>query len=130
MSETENKSKTKMSDGKQILIAVIFIVVAIVGFFVYDYFETKALLKNGIRSNAVITARYYEVSDKNDTSSYSMRLQVVQDTSTQKGNFLNGVLLNAYVKKETFYKYVEGSIVKVVYNKDETDRAKLVEEIE
>lgn len=130
MSETENKSKTKMSDGKQILIAVIFIVVAIAGFFVYDYFETKALLKNGIRSNAVITARYYEVSDKNDTSSYSMRLQVVQDTSTQKGNFLNGVLLNAYVKKETFYKYVEGSIVKVVYNQEETERAKLVEEIE
>ena len=41
-----------MSDGKQILFAVIFIVVAVAGFFVYDYFETKALLKNGIRGIA------------------------------------------------------------------------------
>jgi len=130
MSETENKSKTKMSDGKQILIAVIFIVVAIAGFFVYDYFETKALLKNGIRTNAMVMGRFYEVSSNHDTSSYSMRLQPVPDTSTNKVSNLNGVVLNAYVKKETFYKYGEGSIVKVVYNKGETDRAKLVEEIE
>jgi hypothetical protein len=130
MSEAENKPKTKMSNNKQILFAGLFIVIAVCGIFVYDYFETKALLKNGIRCNAAVIGRYYEVSSNNDTSSYSMRLQPVQDTSTQKGNFLNVAVLNAYVKKETFYKYGEGSIVKVVYSQNETDRAKLVEEIE
>lgn len=130
MSEIENKPKAKMSEGKQILIAVIFIVVAIAGVFVYDYFETKALLKNGVRTNATIVARYYEVSDKKDTSSYSIRLQVIPDTSSNKLNSLNADILNAYVKKETFYKYEEGSVAKVVYMPDDKDHAKLVEEIE
>lgn len=126
MSEIENRPKAKMSEGKQILIAVVFIVVAIAGVFVYDYFETKALLKNGIRSDAVVTSRYYEVSDKNDTSSYSIRLQVVADAN----NNLRADVLNAYVKKETSYKYAEGSVVKVVYMAEDKDHAKFVEEIE
>lgn len=130
MSETEEITKPKMSNNKQILFGVLFIAVAIGGIFIYDYFETKALLKNGIRTNAVVTGRFYEVSDKNDTSGYSMRLTSVPDTSTSKGSFLNGEVLNAYVKKVTFYKYGEGSIVKVVYYKDDADHAKLVEEIE
>lgn len=130
MSEIENNPKAKMSEGKQILIAVIFIVVAIAGVFVYDYFETKALLKNGVRANATIVARYYEVSDKKDTSSYSIRLQVIPDTSSNKLNSLSADILNAYVKKETFYKYAEGSVAKVVYMPEDKDHAKLVEEIE
>lgn len=115
---------------RSIIIGIIFIVASLAAVFLIDYFQTKSLLKNGLRCNAVIMARYYEVSSKGDTSSYSMRLRCVPDTSTNKGKFTNGDLVNAYVKKETFNKYGEGSIVKVVYNSDDLDHAKLIEEIE
>jgi hypothetical protein len=115
---------------KQLIIGVSFVAVSIGVVFIIDYFQTQSLLKNGIRCNAVITGRFYEVSSKNDTSSYSMRLRAVPDTSTSKGSFINGDVLNAYVDKEIFYKYGEGSIVKVVYDKEDLDHAKLVEEIE
>lgn len=117
-------------NNKTILIGVGLIALSIGAVFLIDYFQTKSLLENGIRSNALITGRFFEVSSNNDTSSYSMRLRVVPDTSTNKGSFTNGDVVNAYVKKETFYKHEEGSIVKVVYEKDDLDHAKLIEEIE
>ena len=115
---------------RSILIGIAFIGVLITAVFLIDYFQTKSLLENGTRCNAVIMERFYEVSSRGDTSSYSIRLRCVPDTSTSKGKFTNGDLVSAYVKKETFYKYGEGSIVKVVYNSDDLDHAKLIEEIE
>ena len=77
----------------------------------------------------MVTARYYEVSDKGDTSSYSMRMKVVQDTGNKNG-FYFGEVLNAYVNKASFDKYEEGVFVKVVFKKDDLEHAKLLEEIE
>ena len=102
---------------KQLIMGISFVAISIGAVFIIDYFQTQNLLKNGTRCNAVITGRFYEVSSKNDTSSYSIRLRAVPDTSTSKGSFLNGDVLNAYVKKEIFYKYGEGSIVNLLYHK-------------
>jgi hypothetical protein len=118
-----------MKKGKRdLILGVSFITIAIGTVFLIDYFNTQSLLKNGIRANAVITGRYFEVSSGKDTSSYSMRLQTVPDTNSNKGGLTDAI--SAYVKKETFYKYSEGVVVKVVYKKDDRDHAKLVEEIE
>lgn len=115
---------------KTIIFGSIFIALSISAVFIMDYFQTQNLLKNGIKEKAVVIGRFYEVSSKGDTSGYSMRLRVVPDTSTNKGSFLNGDQVNAYVKKETFNKHEEGSIVKVVYYKDDLDHARILEELE
>ncbi len=115
---------------KTIIIGTAFVIISISAVFLIDYVQTKNLLKNGTREKAVVMARYYEVNSKGDTTSYSMKLRAVPDTSTCKGSFLNGAQLKAFVKKESFYKCNEGSIVKVVYYKDDLERAKLIEEIE
>ena len=124
MNEEENKK-----NNRDIMICITVVVVAIGLMFLINYIQTRSLLKNGIRANATVTARYYEVSDKGDTSSYSMRLRVVQDTSNQN-SFGVGDVLNAYVQKASFDKYEEGAVVKVVYKKEDLDHAKLVEDIE
>lgn len=124
MNEEENKK-----NNRSIIIAVAFIVFALAFFFLMDYFQKQSLLKNGIRANATVTARYYEVSNKGDTSGYSMRLSVIADTGSA-GSLSSGDILSAFVKKKSFYKYEEGTVVKVVYKKEDADRARLVEEIE
>ncbi|MFN8284041.1 MAG: hypothetical protein U0U67_12550 [Chitinophagales bacterium] len=125
MNEEEQK---KRKDTITILGGIAFIILSIAAIFIYEHFKMKALLKNGIHADAVITARYFEVNDKEDTSNYSVRMTTVPDTSG--GKLGVGSTLNAYVKKASFYKYSEGAIVKVVYDKADPDHAKLVEEIE
>ena len=124
MNEEENSK-----NNRTLIISITFVVFAIGLLFLINYVQTKNLLKNGVRANAMVTARYYEVSDKGDTSSYSMRMKVVKDTGNKNG-FYFGEVLNAYVKKESFDKYEEGAFVKVVYKNDDLDHAKLLEEIE
>ncbi|MBK6275475.1 MAG: hypothetical protein IPF58_12630 [Saprospirales bacterium] len=123
-----NEQSTK-KNNRTLIISITFVVFAIGLLFLINYVQTKNLLKNGVRANAMVTARYYEVSDKGDTSSYSMRMKVVKDTANKNG-FYFGEVLNAYVKKESFDKYEEGAFVKVVYKNDDLDHAKLLEEIE
>ena len=123
-----NEQSTK-KNNRTLIISITFVVFAIGLLFLINYVQTKNLLKNGVRANAMVTARYYEVSDKGDTSSYSMRMKVVKDTGNKNG-FYFGEVLNAYVKKESFDKYEEGAFVKVVYKNDDLDHAKLLEEIE
>ena len=116
---------------RDILIAGGFIIVVVIGVFVYDYFSTQSLLKNGTRSNAMITGKFYEIKTKSgDTTSYSFRMQVVPDLKSGKLSIPSIVTINAYVKKENFNKYAEGATVKVVYENDDLDHARLVEEIE
>jgi len=115
---------------KNILIGVGFIVISILAVFLIDHFQTQNLLKNGTRCPAVVVSRFYEVSSDGDTSGYSIRMRCVPDTSTSKGKFTNGDQIEAYVKKESFYKHEEGSIVKVVYYKDDLGHARILEEIE
>lgn len=116
--------------NKSILIGTGVIVLSVAAIFLIDYFQTQSLLKNGIRTNGMITGRFYEVSSGKDTSGYSIRLQTLSDTNVSQGSFAKRSLLNAYVKKETFYKHEEGSIVKVVYYPEDADHARLLEEIE
>ncbi len=123
-----NEQSTK-KNNRTLIISITFVVFAIGLLFLINYVQTKNLLKNGVRANAMVTARYYEVSDKGDTSSYSMRMKVVKDTGNKNG-FYFGEVLNAYVNKESFDKYEEGAFVKVVYKNDDLDHAKLLEEIE
>lgn len=123
-----NEQSTK-KNNRTLIISITFVVFAIGLLFLINYVQTKNLLKNGVRANAMVTARYYEVSDKGDTSNYSMRMKVVKDTGNKNG-FYFGEVLNAYVKKESFDKYEEGAFVKVVYKNDDLDHAKLLEEIE
>ena len=123
-----NDQSTK-KNNRTLIISITFVVFAIGLLFLINYVQTKNLLKNGVRANAMVTARYYEVSDKGDTSNYSMRMKVVKDTGNKNG-FYFGEVLNAYVKKESFDKYEEGAFVKVVYKNDDLDHAKLLEEIE
>ena len=123
-----NEQSTK-KNNRTLIISITFVVFAIGLLFLINYVQTKNLLKNGVRANAMVTARYYEVSDKGDTSSYTMRMKVVKDTGNKNG-FYFGEVLNAYVKKESFDKYEEGAFVKVVYKNDDLDHAKLLEEIE
>ena len=123
-----NEQSTK-KNNRTLIISISFVVFAIGLMFLINYVQTKNLLKNGVRANAMVTARYYEVSDKGDTSNYSMRMKVVKDTGNKNG-FYFGEVLNAYVKKESFDKYEEGAFVKVVYKNDDLDHAKLLEEIE
>ena len=123
-----NEQSTK-KNNRTLIISITFVVFAIGLLFLINYVQTKNLLKNGVRANAMVTARYYEVSDKGDTSSYTMRMKVVKDTANKNG-FYFGEVLNAYVKKESFDKYEEGAFVKVVYKNDDLDHAKLLEEIE
>ena len=123
-----NEQSTK-KNNRTLIISITFVVFAIGLMFLINYVQTKNLLKNGVRANAMVTARYYEVSDKGDTSNYSMRMKVVKDTGNKNG-FYFGEVLNAYVKKESFDKYEEGAFVKVVYKNDDLDHAKLLEEIE
>ena len=123
-----NEQSTK-KNNRTLIISITFVVFAIGLLFLINYVQTKNLLKNGVRANAMVTVRYYEVSDKGDTSSYSMRMKVVKDTGNKNG-FYFGEVLNAYVKKESFDKYEEGAFVKVVYKNDDLDHAKLLEEIE
>lgn len=124
MTEEENKK-----NNRAIIVGVVFIAIFLLAIFIMDYFQKKDLLKNGIRANAMVTARYYEVSDKGDTSNYSMRLTVVKDSSNISAVSGNEIL-SAYVKKESFDKYEEGAIVKVVYKNDDKEHAKLVVDIE
>lgn len=100
-----------------------------VAFFI-DYLQTQSLLKNGTKAKAQITGRYYEISNNRDTSAYSFRMTVVPDTTNGQQIYKIPERLQAFVKQITFHKYSEGSIVNVVYNKDDEDHAKLVEEIE
>lgn len=123
-----NEQSTKKSN-RTLIISITFVVFAIGLLFLINYVQTKNLLKNGVRANAMVTARYYEVSDKGDTSSYSMRMKVVKDTGNKNG-FYFGEVLNAYVNKASFDKYEEGAFVKVVFKKDDLEHAKLLEEIE
>ncbi len=123
-----NEQSTK-KNNRTLIISITFVVFAIGLLFLINYVQTKNLLKNGVRANAMVTARYYEVSDKGDTSSYSMRMKVVQDTGNKNG-FYFGEVLNAYVNKASFDKYEEGVFVKVVFKKDDLEHAKLLEEIE
>lgn len=124
MNEEENSK-----NNRTLIISITFVVFAIGLLFLINYVQTKNLLKNGVRANAMVTARYYEVSDKGDTSSYSMRMKVVKDTGNKNG-FYFGEVLNAYVNKASFDKYEEGAVVKVVFKKDDLEHAKLLEEIE
>lgn len=123
-----NEQSTK-KNNRTLIISITFVVFAIGLLFLINYVQTKNLLKNGVRANAMVTARYYEVSDKGDTSSYSMRMKVVKDTGNKNG-FYFGEVLNAYVNKASFDKYEEGAVVKVVFKKDDLEHAKLLEEIE
>ena len=123
-----NEQSTK-KNNRTLIISITFVVFAIGLLFLINYVQTKNLLKNGVRANAMVTARYYEVSDKGDTSNYSMRMKVVKDTGNKNG-FYFGEVLNAYVNKASFDKHEEGAFVKVVYKNDDLDHAKLLEEIE
>lgn len=127
---TKHVDEKPENNGRMIMLFVLCIVALFGVVFLIDYFQTQSLLKNGIRSNALIMGRFFEVNSNNDTSSYSMRLRVVPDTGTNKGGFMNGGLVSAYVNKETFYKYSEGTIVKVVYDPKDKDHAKVIEDIE
>jgi hypothetical protein len=114
-----------------ILLAITFIILSLLAVFAIDYFQTKSLLKNGIKAKAQITGKYYEISnDKRDTSAYSFRMVVLPDTANGKQIFHIADRLQAFVKQKFFNKYSEGSIVNVVYDKEDVDHAKLVEEIE
>ncbi len=116
---------------RSILIGVCFIVVTIVAIFLIDCFQTANLLKSGTRAMAIVTAKYYEINvDNNDTTGYSMRLEVLRDSNLDKTQFVPFVRLEAFVKKGSFYKYNEGDKVKVVYYNDDTDHARLLEEIQ
>lgn len=116
---------------RSILIGVCFIVIAIATVFLIDYFQTQNLLKNGIRTNAIITGKYCEIKlNSEDTTGYSMRFEAVSDTNENRSYFFPVVRLGAFVKKEAFYKYNEGSTVKIVYYNDDLEHARLVEEIE
>lgn len=118
-------------NGRTIIIALSFIVLTLGICFLIDYFQTQSLLKNGIRVKAEVTAKFYEINrDNNDTTSYSFRLSVLPDTTNDKTIYKIPDRLQAYVKQKAFYKYIEGSIVNVVYDKEDLDHAKLVEEIE
>ena len=117
--------------GRTILIFIGVVVLLLGIIFSIDYFQTQNLLKNGIRAKAEVTNKYYELNtDSRDTSSYSFRLSVVPDTSNGKSIYQIPDRLQAFVKQKSFHKYPEGSIVSVVYDKDDLDHAKLVEEIE
>jgi hypothetical protein len=125
MTTTEDKK-----NKKDIVIAIAFIVFAVFFFFFMDYFQKQRLLKNGIRSNAEVIGRYYEVNtDTKDTSGYSMRLKVIADSGIA-GSINSGEILTAFIKKKSFDKYKEGAILKVVYYKDDVDHTRILEEIE
>lgn len=118
-------------NNRAILLAITFIILSLVAVFAIDCFQTKSLLKNGIKAKAKITGKYYEISNDNrDTSAYSFRMMVLPDTANGKRIYKIPERLQAFVKQKLFNKYVEGSIVNVVYDKDDLDHAKLVEEIE
>lgn len=118
-------------NNRTILLAITFIILSLVAVFAIDYFQTKSLLKNGIKAQARVTGKYYEISnDIRDTSAYSFRMMVLPDTANGKQIYQIPERLQAFVKKSSFNKYPEGSIVNVVYDKEDVDHAKLVEEIE
>ncbi len=118
-------------NNRTILLGVGFIILSLVAVFLIDYFQTQNLLKKGKSAKAEVTGKYYEVNTKNgDTSSYSFRLSVLPDTANGKTISKIPDRLQAYVKQKSFNKYPEGSIVNVVYDKEDLDHAKLVEEIE
>ena len=121
-----------MKKGKRELVIGIGFILLMLGIvFLIDYFQTQNLLRNGIHANATVTDRYFEINtDTKDTTSYSMRMTVIPDTMHSKNSFPFGDRLSAIVKKESFYKYSEGTIVKVAYKKNDLDHAKLIEEIE
>lgn len=116
---------------RSILIGVCFVAVGIATVFLIDYFQTQNLLKNGIRANAIITGKYYEIKvNSEDTTGYSMRFEVISDANENRSYFIPVVKLGAFVKKEAFYKYDEGATAKLVYYNDDPEHARLVEEIE
>jgi hypothetical protein len=110
-------------DSKSIIYCILVIVLIIGLFFVVDYFQTKNLLKNGVHTKAIISAKYYEINtDNDDTVSYSIRAYALIDEPEKT--------LNSYVKQASYNKYNVGDTVEMVYNKEDKDHAKLVEDIE
>lgn len=129
--EKKQVDEKPKNNTKLILGIIIGIIVLLGGIFAADYFQTQSLLKNGIRAKAEVTSKYYELNtDSRDTSYYFFRLSVVADTANGKSIYQIPERLQAFVNQKSFNKYSEGSIVNVVYDKDDLDHAKLVEEIE
>lgn len=117
-------------DTKIIIFGALFIVVGVAAMFLIDFVQTKNLLKNGTKASAQVISRYYEINrDTKDTTLYTLKLMVLPDTNSGR-SLVVGKQIQANVKQESFNKYVEGSIVKVVYDNEDLDHAKLIEEIE
>ena len=118
--------KYNLSNDTKTIVYCILVIVVIIGlFFLAEYYKTQNLLKNGIRTNAIITNKYYEYDlDNKDTNSFSMRFKYY-DIKTNHPEILNG-----YVSQKLFNKYSEYDTVKVVFEEEDKDHAKIIEDIE